>query len=247
MIVSQSAGAVQGSFNDLWYTVSQYLPAILAAVIVFVIGWIIAVTLCRVVVEVVRVLRIDDALKSAGMNDAAKSAGFGLDIGRFLGTLVQWFVILVFLVASLEILGLTRVTVFLQTVVLLYLPQVIVAALILILTAIVAEVVRGLVAGSARGPGGGCSWRQSRRVGRQVGDLDHWHPGCAQPARRSDGIRPDALHGLRGSGIARFRSRLRFGRKGSGGSHHRAHSRRNRTQPLTVRLCFWKRPAFGGP
>ncbi|OGG68437.1 hypothetical protein A3C20_00635 [Candidatus Kaiserbacteria bacterium RIFCSPHIGHO2_02_FULL_55_25] len=153
MIVSQSAGAVQGSFNDLWYTVSQYLPAILAAVIVFVIGWIIAVILYRVVVEVVRVLRIDDALKSAGMNDAAKSAGFGLDIGRFLGTLVQWFVILVFLVASLEILGLTRVTVFLQTVVLLYLPQVIVAALILILTAIVAEVVRGLVAGSARAAG----------------------------------------------------------------------------------------------
>lgn len=153
MIVTQSANAVQGSFYDLWYTVAQFLPAILAAVIVFVIGWIIAIILYRVVVEVVRVLRIDDALKAAGMNDAAKSAGFSLDIGKFLGALVEWFVILVFLVASLEILGLTRVTLFLQTVVLLYLPQVIVAALILIIGAIVAEVVRGLVAGSARAAG----------------------------------------------------------------------------------------------
>lgn len=153
MIVTQSAGAVQGSFYDLWYTVAQYLPAILAAVIVFVIGWIVGVILYRVIVEIVRVLRLDDALKAAGMNDAAKRAGFSLDIGKFLGTLVMWFTVLVFLVASLEILGLTRVTVFLQTVVLLYLPQVIVAALILILTAIVAEVVRGLVSGSARAAG----------------------------------------------------------------------------------------------
>ncbi|TSC61039.1 MAG: small-conductance mechanosensitive ion channel [Parcubacteria group bacterium Athens0416_74] len=153
MIVSQSAGAVQGSFYDLLYTVTAYLPAILAAVIVFVIGWIIGVILYRVVVEAVRVLRIDDAVKAAGLNDAAKSAGFSLDVGRVLGTLVMWFIILVFLVASLEILGLTRVTVFLQTVVLLYLPQVIVAALILILGAVVAEVVKGLVAGSARAAG----------------------------------------------------------------------------------------------
>src|SRR3990167_2457393 len=114
MIVTQSAGAVQGSFYDLWYTVAQYVPAILAAVVVFLIGWIVGVILYRVVVEIVRVLRIDDALKAAGMNDAAKSAGFSLDIGRFLGTLVEWFVILVFLVAALDILGLTRVTVFLQ-------------------------------------------------------------------------------------------------------------------------------------
>jgi hypothetical protein len=153
MIVTQSAGAVQGSFYDLWFTVAQYLPAILAAVIVFVIGWIIGVILYRVVVEVVRVLRIDDAMKASGINEAAKGAGFSLDIGRFLGTLVMWFVIIVFLVASLEILGLTRVTIFLQTVVLLYLPQVIVAALILILGAVVAEVAKNLVSGSARAAG----------------------------------------------------------------------------------------------
>lgn len=153
MIVTQSAGAVQGSFYDLWYTVAQFLPAILAAVIIFVIGWVVGVILYRIVVEVVRVLRIDDAMKSAGVTEVAKNAGFTLDVGRFLGTLVEWFVIIVFLVAALDVLGLTRVTVFLQTVVLLYLPQVIVAALILILGAIAAEVVRGLVSGSARAAG----------------------------------------------------------------------------------------------
>jgi hypothetical protein len=166
MIVSQSATAVSGSFNDLWYTVISYLPAILAAVIVFLIGWIIAVIIYRVVVEIVKVLRIDEMLKAAGMNDAAKQAGFNLDIGRFLGTLVEWFIVLVFLIASLDILGLTQVTIYLQTVVLLYLPQVIVASLILILGAIVAEVVKGLVSGSARAAGA--------RSGNFAGTVAKW-------------------------------------------------------------------------
>src|SRR5580693_9149040 len=98
MIVSQSATAVSGSFNDLWYTIVAYLPAIIAAVIVFVVGWVIGVILYRVVVEIVKVLRVDEALKAAGLNDAAKQAGFNLDVGRFLGTLVEWFIILVFLI-----------------------------------------------------------------------------------------------------------------------------------------------------
>ncbi len=153
MNVSQPVDMVQSSFNGLWFTVGQYLPSILIAVIVFVFGWIVGVILYRIVVEVVKVLRIDDALRAAGLNDAAKEAGFTLDIGRFLGTLVMWFTVLVFLLASLDILNLNRVTVFLQQVVLGYLPQVIVAVLILILGAIVAEVVRGLVSGSARAAG----------------------------------------------------------------------------------------------
>lgn len=153
MIVAQSADVVQGSFTSLWFTVVQYLPAILAAVIVFIIGWIIGIILYRIVVEIVKVLRVDDALRAAGLNDVAREAGFTLDIGKFLGTLVEWFVVIVFLVASLDILGLNRVTIFLQQIVLLYLPQVIVATLILIIGAIVAEVVRGLVAGSARAVG----------------------------------------------------------------------------------------------
>jgi hypothetical protein len=153
MIVSQSADLVQSSLSSLWGVVALYVPAIIMAILVFVIGWVVGVVLSRAVGQIVRVLRIDDALKATGLNDVAKEAGFHLDIGRFLGVLVKWFVMIVFLVASLEILGLRQVTDYLQTVVLLYLPQVIVAVIILIVTAIVAEVARNLVSGSARATG----------------------------------------------------------------------------------------------
>ena len=153
MIVAQSASVLQASFNDVWFTIVQFVPAILAAAIIFVIGWIIGMILARVIEQVVDVLRIDDALKSAGVTEAVKDAGFSLNAGRLLGALVKWFVIVVFLVASLEVLGLVRVTTFLQQVVLLYLPQVIVAVLIIILAAIVADIVRNVVTGSARAAG----------------------------------------------------------------------------------------------
>ena len=87
------------------------------------------------------------------MNEAVREAGFNLNVGVVLATLVQWFVVIVFLMTALEILGLSRVTIFLQQVVLLYLPQVIVAVLILILAAIVAEAAKNIISGSARAAG----------------------------------------------------------------------------------------------
>ena len=153
MIVAESATVIQASFADLWYTVVQYLPIILAAAIIFIIGWIVGMILGRIVEQIVQVLRLDDALRATGLHEAAKGAGFTLNVGRFLGELVKWFIVVVFLVAALEVLGLTQVNVFLQQAVLLYLPQVIVAVLIIILAAIVAEVVKNLVVGSARAAG----------------------------------------------------------------------------------------------
>ncbi len=153
MIVAQSASVLQASFNDVWFTIVQFVPSILAASVIFIIGWIIGMILAKVIEQVVDVLRINDALKSAGVTEAVKDAGFHLDAGRLLGNLVKWFIIIVFLVASLEVLGLVRVTTFLQQVVLLYLPQVIVSVLIIILAAIVADIVRNIVTGSARAAG----------------------------------------------------------------------------------------------
>ena len=52
--------------------------------------------------------------------------------------------------ASFDVLGLNQVNDFLQQVVLLYLPQVIVAVLILLVTALIADAMQSLVVGSAK-------------------------------------------------------------------------------------------------
>ena len=73
-----------------------------------------------------------------------------LDSGAFIGGLVKWFVIVVFLIAAFEILGLTQVNLFLQEVVLAYLPRVLVAALVLLVSGVVGDVTERIVVAAAK-------------------------------------------------------------------------------------------------
>ncbi|MDE2213023.1 MAG: hypothetical protein KGJ34_00610 [Patescibacteria group bacterium] len=153
MVVQSWLTVLQDSFVNLFYGVVNFIPAFLFAVIIFIIGWIVGVVLGRVVAQVIQALKVDHALKAAGVDDIVSRAGYTLNSGAFLGFLVRWFIIIVFLLAALEVMGLTQVTLFLDQVVLFYLPQVIVAALILLFGAVLAEAVQNVVTGSARAAG----------------------------------------------------------------------------------------------
>lgn len=150
MLIQTWADVLTKSFQDLWIGIVNFIPNIVVAVIIFILGWLIGAALGRVVAQIIKSLKVDSALKATGLNDAVERAGFTLDSGAFLGALVKWFFVVVFLVASLEVLGLTQVTLFLQTVVLSYLPHVIVAVLIILVAAVIAQVVREVVMGAAK-------------------------------------------------------------------------------------------------
>ena len=153
MLVETWANALQGSFQYMWIGVVDFVPNVLVAILIFIIGWIVGSIIGRIIAQIIRALHVDNALRSAGVEEVLSKAGFGLDSGFFVGELVKWFVVVVFLVASLDVLHLQQVNVFLQTVVLLYLPQVIVAVLILLLAAVIAEVAKNAVIASARAAG----------------------------------------------------------------------------------------------
>jgi len=138
------------SFQNLSYGLIAFLPNLVIAIVIFIVGWLIGVGLGRVVKQIIDALRIDQALRPTGLERALSRAGFELSSGKFLGFLVKWFFIVIFLVASLDVLHLTTVNLFISDVVLGYLPQVIVAVLILFVAALIAEAVERVIAGSAR-------------------------------------------------------------------------------------------------
>ena len=153
MIVQTWVDVLQQSFYGLLQGLVGFIPNVLFAIIIFVVGWFIGSILGRVIAQAIKAIKVDHALKTAGVEDIVNRAGFSLDSGEFLGGLVKWFVIVVFLLASLQVLGLTQVTFFLQQVVLSYVPQVIVAVLILLVAAVIAEVAQNVVGGAARAAG----------------------------------------------------------------------------------------------
>lgn len=150
MRIQDLGNTLSGSFDGVWTGVAKVVPSLLAAIIIFIVGWIVAALIGKLVAQLLRVLKVDTALQQAGFEGVVKRAGFNLNSGAFVGGLVRWFVVVVFLVASFEILGLSRVNDFLQDVVLNYLPQVIVAVLILLVAVVIAEAMQKVVVGSAK-------------------------------------------------------------------------------------------------
>jgi small-conductance mechanosensitive channel len=138
------------SFRQLWSGVFAFIPKLIVALIIFVVGWVIAVALGRLVSQIIKAFKVDKVFQAIGAEGTLSKAGFRLDSGAFIGGLVRWFFIIVFLVAAVDVLGLNQVNTFLRDVVLLYLPNVIVAALILVVAAFIADTMSRLVVGSAK-------------------------------------------------------------------------------------------------
>ena len=146
------------SFQTIWVEFISVAPKILVALLILIAGWIIASLLKQVTERVFKTLKVDSALNAAGVDVLSRKTGYSLNSGAFVGTLVKWFVIIVFFVAALDVLNLEQATAFLSAVALGYLPKVIVAVLILLGGFILASftekiVVAGVKATDVTSPG----------------------------------------------------------------------------------------------
>lgn len=140
----------QESLKDIWIGTAAFVPKLIVALVIVIIGWVFGNIVDKLIAQIAGALKIDSLLKGAKIDTIISRAGFNLDSGRFIGGLVKWFIVVVFLVASFDVLGLSEVNSFLQQVVLVYLPKVIVASLIILSAAVIAEISERLVVGAAK-------------------------------------------------------------------------------------------------
>lgn len=152
MVVQSWTEVITASLQTLWSGFIGFLPSLLGAVIIFIIGWLIAVVLGRLVAQIIRVLRIDQILEKMGFKRSLERANLKLNSGKFIGELVKWFFIIVFLMAATDILGLPQVTDFLKRI-LFYIPHLIVAVLILLAAVLIANFLQKLVKASVEAAG----------------------------------------------------------------------------------------------
>jgi small-conductance mechanosensitive channel len=141
------------SFQNLWVGVVNFVPNLVVALVILIIGWLIGAVLGRAVAQVFKSLKVDDALRRAGFESFLHRGGVNLNSGAFVGALVKWFIIVAFLLAAFDVLGLDQVNLFLQEVVLAYIPRVIVAALVLLVAGVVGDFVDRVVVTAAKTAG----------------------------------------------------------------------------------------------
>jgi hypothetical protein len=137
------------SLQNLWWGFVQFAPKLILAIIFFIIGWVVGNLIAKAFEQVVSALKVDKLFASIGADGFFKRAGMNLNTGYFIGQVAKWFVVIIFLLPSLNLVGLTDIRAFLQDDVLGFLPKVVVAAFILIIATIVSEALsKTVVAGS---------------------------------------------------------------------------------------------------
>jgi len=140
------------SLKGVWEGFIGFLPTLIAALIVFIVGWLIAIFVAKLINKLIKIIKLDSLLAKIGFEKVLSKAKLRLDSGKFFEELVKWFLIIVFLMAAVDILGLTQVTLFLQSI-LYYIPSVVVAAIVLLAAAIIAKFMYKLVKASADAAG----------------------------------------------------------------------------------------------
>lgn len=138
------------SFQNLWMGIVNFVPNLVIAIVILILGWLIGALFGRAIWQVFRSLKVDEALRRAGFESFLRRGGMNLDTGAFIGGLVKWFIILVFLIAAFDVLGLSQVNLFLREVVIAYLPRVLVAALVLLVAGVIGDITERVVVTAAK-------------------------------------------------------------------------------------------------
>ncbi|RLC35119.1 MAG: hypothetical protein DRZ76_01050 [Candidatus Nealsonbacteria bacterium] len=132
------------ALQDLWQGFLNFIPALIGAIVVFVIGWFISIGVGKLVTEILKKLRFNRIFEKGSWKEALERAEFKVDAAGFIGAIMKWILVIVFLMAAVEILGLDEFAGFLNSV-LGYLPNVVVAAFIFVTAVIIADLLEKVV------------------------------------------------------------------------------------------------------
>jgi len=115
--------------QELARNVILFLPNLLAAIIILIIGWILGRILGRVVAEVLDRLGVDDALRKTSAGKKIEQST--MNISRLFDLIVRWFIYLIAILAAVSVLQIPALTAAVAAIVA-YIPNVVAFILILI-------------------------------------------------------------------------------------------------------------------
>jgi hypothetical protein len=123
------------------------IPRIIGFLVIIIIGWIISGLLASAVAALLRAVRFNVLAQNSGIQGFVHNMGVKKDPSGFLADIVKWFVRLIVLVVAFDALGLPAVSEVLQQF-LLWIPNLVVAVVILVLTGLAANALGDLVRGA---------------------------------------------------------------------------------------------------
>jgi len=131
------------SLETFWVNLSVFLPQIIGGFLLLIVGWIVAKVVRKLALRFLRFIRLDTVAEKSGIDDFLVKGGVPYTTTTIVANLVYWFILFTVLLALLNSLGLQSAAELFNRIIL-YIPNVIVAVLVLIFGALFARFVRGV-------------------------------------------------------------------------------------------------------
>jgi len=132
--------ALQGA----WEEILLFLPNLLAAVIIFILGWFVAIWVGKLIAGLLNKLQFDALFEKTGWKEALNSAEVKVEPSAFVGAISKWILVIVFLMIVTDIMGWVAFAGLLAGIVA-WMPNLLVAIIILVVAIIIADIVEKLV------------------------------------------------------------------------------------------------------
>jgi hypothetical protein len=140
--------AVMVSATEAMQNLLGFLPALIGAILILILGWIIAGILAGLIEKGLKAVGFERAAQSTGIAGFIENAGSGWTASKLVAEVVKWFIRLIAIQAAASILGLTQISQVINAI-LLWLPNLVVAIVIIVIGALIANFAAGIVRGSA--------------------------------------------------------------------------------------------------
>jgi hypothetical protein len=139
-----AANAFTDGIGDALQDVGEFIPKLIVAIIILLIGWLVARFIRTITERILAAVHFDDWVDRAGIGAHVERAGYP-DSGKLLALLVYYAVLLLALKLAIDVFGETDAQDALDAMIA-FLPRLFVALLIIVIAGAIANVVKGLVA-----------------------------------------------------------------------------------------------------
>jgi len=143
---------VTGAWSAFATKITTFLPMLIGATIIFVVGWIVARLLRMGAVKLLKLLRFDGASEKTGITGFLRKGEITKTPSEIIGSLIYWFIMILVIIASLDALGLPIVSDILNDI-FLYIPNVVAAIIVLILGVLFGNLLSAVVRTAASNAG----------------------------------------------------------------------------------------------
>ena len=151
MLVQNWLDVLMYSLMSMLDSIIGFIPNLIGAILLLIIGVVIAKALEFTVEKIVSLIKLDNVLKKIELDRYLQRAGMSLDSGKFFGVITYWIILIIFVVGITEILGLMALSFFITAALQWVFTSLVAAILILLVTAFIAQTLKQVVNASIKG------------------------------------------------------------------------------------------------